>query len=126
MDVIVSGGEEYVPITQETYDRFLAAQEESEKARYIAVENFRLWCEANKGTTTVEEGLKACTVDELYSQFYAAGGYSDGCIGTFVYALRGRLLEREKARTDALSSLQVVHIMPDDDEEVGNGAADNN
>lgn len=122
---IVSGGVTYTTITPELYDRFLAAQDESERARFIAVENFRLWCEANKGTTTVEEGLRACTIDELISQLYAAGGYYGGCIGTFAFALQGRLRDREKSRADALSSLTVTPIMPDDDEEVGNGAADN-
>lgn len=122
---IVSGGVTYVPITQELYDRFLAAQEESERARFIAAENFRLWCEANKGTATVEEGLRACTIDELSSQLYVAGGYTGECINTFVWVLRERLREREKARADALAALPVAPIMPDDGEEVGNGAADN-
>lgn len=124
MVYIESGGVIYTAITQQLYDRLIAAQDENEKARFIAVENFRLWCEANKGTTTVEEGLRACTADELVAQLYAAGGYFGGCIGTFVYALQGRLREREKARAEALSSLPVTTIMPDD-EEVGNGAADN-
>lgn len=125
--VIVSEGVEYVPITQEQYDRLYAAKEVSEKARFIAVENFRTWCVANKGVTTVEEGLRVCTPEELQAQYYAAGGNPP--VGTlipgYISMLVGRLRDRREQAQEALAKAPVAPVMPEDEEEDDDSAADN-
>lgn len=125
MTTLESGGAHYVSITQETYNKLCAAKEASEKARFVAVENFRTWCEANKGTTTVEEGLRACTIDELQHQFYAAGGYVAGCTADYIRWLVQRLKEREAQAQAEIAAAPVEVTMPEDDEEEGDNGSDN-
>lgn len=119
MNVIVSGGEEYTPITQEWYNRCLAAKENSEKVRFQAVENFRLWCVANKGVNTVEEGLALCTPKELYDQLYAAGGVGTGTnvVQRLISTVICRLQDREARAKAELEAAPVEAIMPDEDED---------
>lgn len=67
---ITIDGVKYVPMTEEWYGELQAELERNRRARHIAVEEFRLWCQANKGTETVEDGLRACTPDELMAAVY--------------------------------------------------------
>lgn len=126
MNVILFGGEEYSPITQEWYDRFVAAKENSERVRFQAVENFRVWCVANKGVSTVEEGLAACTPEELYAQFYAAGGSGTGtyAVGRLISNIVSRLQDRAARAKTELNAAPVEAIMPEDEEDTDH-AADN-
>lgn len=61
----IADGKTYYPCSQERYAEMAKALELNRHARYIAVEEFRAWCAANKGVDTVQAGLQACTVDEL-------------------------------------------------------------
>lgn len=126
MKVIQSGGEEYVPVTQEIYNRFIAAKENSEKVRFQAVENFRVWCVANKGVSTVEEGLALCTPEELRTQFYAAGGSGTGTyvVERLISNIVNRLQDRATRAKAELTAAPVEAIMPDDEEDTDH-AADN-
>lgn len=119
MNVIQFGGEEYTPVTQEWYNRFIAAKENSEKVRFQAVENFRVWCVANKGVSTVEEGLALCTPEELSAQLYAAGGSGTGTyiVSQLISNIVNRLQNRAAQAKAELAETPVEAIMPDEDEE---------
>ena len=67
---ITVDGVKYIPMTEKWYGELQAELEKNRRARHIAVEEFRLWCKANKGAETVEEGLRACTPDELIAAVY--------------------------------------------------------
>lgn len=67
---ITVDGVKYIPMSEEWYGELLAELDKNRRARHIAVEEFRLWCAANKGTDTVEAGLRACTPDELLAAVY--------------------------------------------------------
>lgn len=90
-------GVKYIPMTEEWYGELLAELERNRRARHIAVEEFRLWCQANKGTDTVEAGLRSCTPDELlaaaYQESLVSGWYP---INNFIYYLVNHLNERTK------------------------------
>ncbi len=125
MTVIVSEGVEYVTISQELYNELYAYLEDSEAARFGAVENFRTWCAANKGVTTVEEGLWACTPEELQAQYYACGcSQYAGPMPNYIYWLVERLKTRRERQETARGELPVATIMPDDEEDGANGTDD--
>lgn len=94
---ITIDGVEYVPMTEEWYGELQDELERNRRARHIAVEEFRLWCQANKGTETVEDGLRTCTPDELLAAVYREASVS-GWYPTenLIYYLADRLKEREK------------------------------
>ncbi len=118
MAKITFAGEEYVPVSQELYDELLAGLEQNRRWRYGAVEEFRVWCEAEKGISTVDEGLKACTLEELKAQYVLCGGHASGMISDFIYELIDRLRDREARRAAELAKVPVTPIMPPEDEEV--------
>lgn len=94
---ITIDGVKYVPMTEEWYGKLLAELEKNRRARHIAVEEFRLWCQANKGVDTVEAGLRACTPDELLAAVYREASVSGWYPSiNFVYHLVEHLKEREK------------------------------
>lgn len=120
---IESDGETYITVTQELYDALYASLEHSEQVRFVAVENFRVWCEANKGVDTVEEGLRACTPEELYQQCYAAGG-DISSVMRYIECLVDRLADRTTRAAAELVAAPVETIMPDEEEGETNGTDD--
>ncbi len=116
--IITFAGEEYVPVSQELYDELVAGLEQNRRWRYGAVNEFLLWAGAAKGVSTVEEALRACTLDELKAQYVLCGGHASGMISDFIYELTDRLRDREARRTAELAKVPVTPIMPPEDEEV--------
>lgn len=111
MATIQWGGETYVEITAEQYNQMSAALDRNRKARATAVEEFRAWCEANKGVHTVEEGLRACTPKELYQQamrLCQANLYLLNVLGE----VKDRLERREAQRQREITAAQMELISP--------------
>lgn len=114
---IVVGGVTYRPITQELYAEILEAQRKNRGARYLGVEEFRLWCQANKGTETVAEGLAACTPEELYNRASTISnqvgiGWTD--MLNLLYPLVRRLNARAERATLERASVAVTHVLPEE------------
>ncbi len=112
MATIQWGGETYREITIEQYDQLTAALDRNRKARMVAVEEFRVWCEANKGVHTVEEGLRACTPEELYQQ---ASHLYPVCVIYLLNVLgeiKNRLEQREAQRQREIAAAQVELVTP--------------
>lgn len=114
---ITVDGVEYIPISQDFYDELTAALEQNQQLRYGDVENFRAWCEAEKGTSTVEEGLRACTAKELYDYYYANTTATLSPVYNQIYRLYTRLTKRDDLRAAELDQTAVTPIMPPDDDE---------
>lgn len=107
--VITVDGKQYVPMTRQLYDELCVELEESRKARYLGVEEFRLWCKANKGTETVEEGLRACTEEELYK---ATLKVSTTSYTWMVMRVANRLKERRAQAEEARQRITRGTVMP--------------
>ncbi len=116
--IITFAGEEYVPITQELYDELVAGLEQNRRWRYGAVNEFLLWAQEAKGASTVEEALRACTLEELKAQYVLCGGHASGMISNFIQELIDCLRGREARRAAELAKVPVTPIMPPEDEEV--------
>lgn len=104
--VVTIDGVQYAPMSTEWYESLLAELEKNQHARYVAVEEFRLWCQANKGVDTVEEGLRACTTEELMAAVYRetpVWGWSQltNLIYPLVHRLDARTKRAERERQDA-------------------------
>lgn len=123
-DVVVNGVR-YAPITQAQYNKLLETLQESRECRYLGVEEARVWCKARKGTETLEEGLKACTVDELHELLHdcVPPTWASTVIQNFFYWVLYLLREREKRQAQELAGAAVETIMPEDEEDV-DGADD--
>lgn len=95
----------YVEIPDTFYEALLEAETINLWARTEAVEAFRLWCQVNKGTSSVEEGLMSCTPDELIEQLQAQEHYTWTDAINCAYGLREKLRARtaraERARAEA-------------------------
>ena len=97
----------YVEIPDTFYEALLEAETINLWARTEAVEAFRLWCQVNKDASTVEEGLMACTPDELIEQLQAQEHYTWTDALNCGYALRDKLRART-ARAEAERSAAAV------------------
>lgn len=110
-------GEEYVHLPEDYYQYLLSEREASRKVRYQGVEELRLWCQANKGTSTLEEGLRACTPRELYEQacaiYNAAGLWTNGL--NFVYWMMEKLERRQARAKQEQSAVSVTPITLEED-----------
>jgi len=115
--------ETYVEISDaelENYQKMMALNKE---LRGKAVEELRLWCQANKGTETVEEGLKACTPAELCKLMGSCTATSQVLWPFYDWAdeMRIRLEDREKATAAELAALAArgVVALPEEGEDDG-------
>ena len=111
MDVVTFAGEEYVPISQEFYDKLVRELERNRKARYLGVADALVWCNANKGTSTLQEGLRACTPQELY-QLSSTCTSIWSMAHNILYMARDRLLSRKKLADAELARVVVDPILP--------------
>lgn len=115
--IVTVDGVTYFPITQERYAEMAKALELNRHARYIAVEEFRARCAANKGTTTVQEGLRACTVDELLDAVYGevkVSGWSS--IIPLIERAAGHLKDRAARAAAELAAAKQTQIPPPKEE----------
>lgn len=113
---VIVGGDRYVPISQDLYGQLLASLERSRRARYLGMEDVRLWLKTNKGTENVEEGLQACTLEELRNLFYAH--YGNWFSNNLVSMAYRRLVSRAACAKAEIAAVSVVPIEP------GGGGAD--
>lgn len=116
---------EPVPVSEERYRQLTACLEANWRCRAPAVEEARLWCQVNKGTATLEEGLRACTPDELYylaginiyRDDHTQGGYGTPDLYIYLYWAAQWLNARaEAAKTARDQGKQMTHIMPGGEE----------
>lgn len=97
-----------VGIEDKRYRELMEAWNESRLLRATAIEEARLWCQVNKGTSTIEEGLRSCTPAELYMLL------SRCAPGVWLYAYswieeaKGRLEAREEAARSAQAELAAM------------------
>lgn len=105
---------ETITISDADYQTLLRAQEDNEGSR-AQVEEFRLWCQANKGVSTVEEGVRACTTAELLNwlaqQSWYIGYYLQYSVGQ---DLGRRVIDYEAAEAAAREAAltPITHINP--------------
>ncbi|WP_251447031.1 hypothetical protein [Vermiculatibacterium agrestimuris] len=112
-------GEEFVELGEDYYQYLLEQVELSRNVRYRGVEEFRLWCQVNKGTITVEEGLRACTAKELYDRavdvyLLQNNGWTTAL--NLVYEAMIRLERRAEAAQRAREEVAPKTIMPPEGE----------
>lgn len=116
---LVVDGEEFVELGEDYYQYLLEQVELSRNVRYRGVEEFRLWCQAHKGTTTVEEGLQACTAKELYDRavdvyLLQPGGWTTAL--NLLYEAMIRLERRTETAQKAREDVAPETIMPPEEE----------
>ncbi len=115
METIQWGGETYVVLSAEIYDGLSAALDRNRRARMVGVEEFRAWCEANKGTHTMEEGLRACTSKELYQQAMRLCPVCHHALKSVVGEVADRLERREARRQRESAAARIEPISPKED-----------
>jgi len=121
VEFVTIDGKPYVDISEDYYQYLQDEWERSRKVRYKGVEEFRLWCQANKGTSTVEEGLRACTPGELesaVSKLYNGVGsdiWTDSM--NALHELRMRVEIRMALAQQARNAVTPTPIMPEEDED---------
>lgn len=104
-----------VTLTDKEYQYLLDIWELNQFLRREALEQGRLWCQEHKGTETLAEGLKACTVDELW-QLYddVMSGHTWTEASRWMYDLYRRLKAREDAAATAQAALAAAEtVMPE-------------
>lgn len=88
---------EFITIPQAEYDALLAVQEECRRARYLGVEEFRLWAKVrHPEVETVQDALRACSLDDLEDGLYEVLGYPYYAVVQL--ELMDELLRRLRAR----------------------------
>lgn len=111
--------EKLYPLAQQDYEELLAVKQTLREARYLGVEEFRLWAKArHPEVETVEEALHACTPYELEQAVYAI--MPRECHDYVLYngvmsRIRRRLEERQAARQAELEQAGAGEaVMPDE------------
>lgn len=105
---------ETVIISAADYQALLRAQADNEGSR-AQVDEFLAWCQAYKGVSTVEEGVRACTTAELLNwlaqQSWYIGYYLQYSVGQ---DLGRRVIDYEAAEAAAREAAlrPIAHINP--------------
>lgn len=106
-----------ITMSQENYQKLLEAYRQNKESRGPSLEEFRIWCEANKGVSTVSSGLLACTPLELYSAmsvFQPASLWV--AAGNLCWEAARRLdLRTAKAERERAQAWGMERIAPEDD-----------
>jgi len=120
----VTTTEDAVTLSQEEYDKLLAAKEGCRAQCAPAVENARLWLSTELGMEITTEGfaeaLKLCSLDQLHYLRGFCSAYKYWGTYELLDALFLRLEAREdRAAAERREAQEMEHVLLEEDEEDG-------